>query len=104
MALIEGRKRKLGAEGLFDPARKRKLPFMPQVIGVVTSPTGAVIRDILHRITDRFPVHVVVWPVKVQGEGSGDEVANAIRGFNTLDPLGPVRRRMYHRCAWWRQS
>lgn len=92
MALIEERKRKLGAEGLFDPARKRKLPFMPQVIGVVTSPTGAVIRDILHRITDRFPVHVVVWPVKVQGEGSGDEVANAIRGFNVLDPLGPVRR------------
>ncbi|MFD1744653.1 exodeoxyribonuclease VII large subunit [Rhizobium helianthi] len=92
MALIEERKRKLAAEGLFDPARKRRLPFMPQVIGVVTSPTGAVIRDILHRITDRFPVHVVVWPVKVQGEGSGDEVANAIRGFNTLDPLGPVRR------------
>ncbi|MBT9371403.1 exodeoxyribonuclease VII large subunit [Rhizobium sp. CSW-27] len=92
MALIEERKRKLGAEGLFDPARKRPLPFMPQVIGVVTSPTGAVIRDILHRITDRFPVHVIVWPVKVQGEGSGDEVANAIRGFNGLDPLGPIRR------------
>lgn len=92
MALIEERKRKLGAEGLFDPARKRPLPFMPQVIGVVTSPTGAVIRDILHRITDRFPVHVIVWPVKVQGEGSGDEVANAIRGFNALDPLGPIRR------------
>ncbi len=92
MALLEERKRKLGAEGLFDPARKRRLPFMPKVIGVVTSPTGAVIRDILHRITDRFPVHVVVWPVKVQGEGSGDEVANAIRGFNALDPLGAVRR------------
>ncbi|WP_137134854.1 exodeoxyribonuclease VII large subunit [Rhizobium sp. FKY42] len=92
MALLEERKRKLGAEGLFDPARKKRLPFMPKVIGVVTSPTGAVIRDILHRITDRFPVHVVVWPVKVQGEGSGDEVANAIRGFNALDPLGTVRK------------
>ncbi|MCO5732743.1 exodeoxyribonuclease VII large subunit [Rhizobium sp. SSA_523] len=92
MALIEERKRKLAAEGLFDPARKRALPFLPKVIGVVTSPTGAVIRDILHRISDRFPVHVIVWPVKVQGEGSGDEVANAISGFNALDPLGPVRR------------
>lgn len=66
MALLEERKRKLGAEGLFDPERKRRLPFMPKVIGVVTSPTGAVIRDILHRISDRFPVHVLVWPVKVQ--------------------------------------
>ncbi|PZU62420.1 MAG: exodeoxyribonuclease VII large subunit, partial [Rhizobium sp.] len=81
MALLEDRRRRLAAEGLFDPARKRRLPFMPRVIGVVTSPTGAVIRDILHRISDRFPVHVVVWPVKVQGEGSGEEVANAIRGF-----------------------
>ncbi|WP_160007298.1 exodeoxyribonuclease VII large subunit [Rhizobium sp. 18055] len=88
MALIEERKRKLGAEGLFDPARKRPLPFMPKVIGVVTSPTGAVIRDILHRIADRFPVHVIVWPVKVQGEGSGEEVANAIRGFNAFEPAG----------------
>ncbi len=95
MALLEERKRKLGAEGLFDQARKRPLPYMPQVIGVVTSPTGAVIRDILHRITDRFPVHVIVWPVKVQGDGSGDEVANAIRGFNAIDPsdaAGPMRR------------
>jgi exodeoxyribonuclease VII large subunit len=92
MALIEERKRKLGAEGLFDPAAKQLLPFMPQVIGVITSPTGAVIRDILHRISDRFPVHVIVWPVKVQGEGSGDEVANAIRGFNALGRDGPVRR------------
>jgi exodeoxyribonuclease VII large subunit len=92
MALIEERKRKLGAEGLFDPARKRPLPFMPRVIGVVTSPTGAVIRDILHRISDRFPVHVVVWPVKVQGEGSGEEVANAIRGFNAFEPNGPTPR------------
>jgi exodeoxyribonuclease VII large subunit len=84
MALLEDRRRKLAAEGLFEEARKRPLPFMPRVIGVVTSPTGAVIRDILHRIADRFPVHVVVWPVKVQGEGSGDEVAAAIRGFNAL--------------------
>lgn len=92
MALLEERKRKLGAEGLFDPERKRRLPFMPKVIGVVTSPTGAVIRDILHRISDRFPVHVLVWPVKVQGDGSGDEVANAIRGFNEFAPGGPIPR------------
>ncbi|MGN6774011.1 exodeoxyribonuclease VII large subunit [Rhizobium sp.] len=92
MALLEERKRKLGAEGLFDPERKRRLPFMPKVIGVVTSPTGAVIRDILHRISDRFPVHVLVWPVKVQGEGSGDEVVNAIRGFNEFAPGGPIPR------------
>ncbi|KPH09690.1 exodeoxyribonuclease VII large subunit [Rhizobium acidisoli] len=92
MALIEERKRKLGAEGLFDAARKKRLPFMPRVIGVVTSPTGAVIRDILHRISDRFPVHVLVWPVKVQGEGSGEEVANAIRGFNALEPASAIPR------------
>ncbi|MDK4731775.1 exodeoxyribonuclease VII large subunit [Rhizobium sp. CNPSo 3490] len=92
MALIEERKRRLGAEGLFDAARKKRLPFMPHVIGVVTSPTGAVIRDILHRISDRFPVHVLVWPVKVQGEGSGEEVANAIRGFNALGPAGAIPR------------
>lgn len=92
MALIEERKKKLAAEGLFDPAAKQLLPFMPQVIGVITSPTGAVIRDILHRIADRFPVHVIVWPVKVQGEGSGDEVASAIRGFNALGPDGPIKR------------
>ncbi|OWV96343.1 exodeoxyribonuclease VII large subunit [Rhizobium sp. R693] len=92
MALIEERKRRLGAEGLFDPSRKRRLPFMPRVIGVVTSPTGAVIRDILHRISDRFPVHVIVWPVKVQGDGSGEEVANAIRGFNSFDVRGDMPR------------
>ncbi|MBB3398383.1 exodeoxyribonuclease VII large subunit [Rhizobium sp. BK060] len=92
MALIEERKRRLGAEGLFDPSRKRRLPFMPRVIGVVTSPTGAVIRDILHRISDRFPVHVIVWPVKVQGDGSGEEVANAIRGFNNFEPHGGMPR------------
>ena len=92
MALIEERKRKLADEGLFDPARKQLLPFLPKVVGVVTSPTGAVIRDILHRINDRFPVHVVVWPVKVQGEGSGDEVARAIHGFNAMTPGGDIPR------------
>ncbi|MDB5550934.1 MAG: xseA [Rhizobium sp.] len=92
MALIEERKRKLQSEGLFDAARKQLLPFVPMVIGVVTSPTGAVIRDILHRISDRFPLHVIVWPVKVQGEGSGAEVANAIRGFNEFQPGGPIAR------------
>ncbi len=92
MALLEERKRKLGAEGLFDAARKQLLPFMPAVIGVVTSPTGAVIRDILHRISDRFPVNVIVWPVKVQGEGSGDAVAAAIRGFNALEPGSKIAR------------
>lgn len=84
MALLEERKRKLGAEGLFDPANKQLLPFMPKVIGVITSPTGAVIRDIIHRITDRFPLHVLVWPVRVQGETSGEEVAAAVHGFNNL--------------------
>jgi len=92
MALLEERRKKLAAEGLFDAARKQLLPHMPRVIGVVTSPTGAVIRDILHRIADHFPVHVVVWPVRVQGETSGDEVAAAINGFNALKPGGPVAR------------
>src|SRR6267154_1905617 len=92
MALLEERKKKLGAEGLFDAARKQLLPFLPEVIGVVTSPTGAVIRDILHRLADRFPRHVVVWPVKVQGEGSAEQVAAAIRGFNALAPGGRIPR------------
>jgi exodeoxyribonuclease VII large subunit len=92
MALLEERKRKLAAEGLFSEARKQLLPFLPEVIGVVTSPTGAVIRDILHRLDDRFPRHVLVWPVRVQGEGSAEEVAAAIRGFNALDPDGPIPR------------
>jgi exodeoxyribonuclease VII large subunit len=90
MALLEERKRKLAAEGLFDPARKQLLPFLPDVIGVVTSPTGAVIRDILHRLADRFPRHVLVWPVKVQGEGSAEQVAAAIRGFNALPDGGNI--------------
>src|SRR5882757_3502410 len=92
MALLEERKKKLGAEGLFDEARKQLLPFLPEVIGVVTSPTGAVIRDILHRLADRFPRHVIVWPVKVQGEGSAEQIAAAIRGFNALPETGRIRR------------
>ncbi|WP_299810833.1 exodeoxyribonuclease VII large subunit [uncultured Roseibium sp.] len=92
MALLEERKKKLAAEGLFAEERKRPLPPLPRIIGVVTSPTGAVIRDILHRIDDRFPLHVLVWPVRVQGETSGAEVANGIRGFNALQPGGPVPR------------
>ncbi len=92
MALLEERKRRLAAEGLFDQARKRPLPFMPRVIGVVTSPTGAVIRDIVHRIKDRFPLHVVVWPVRVQGDTCAAEVTAAVQGFNALPPDGPVAR------------
>ncbi|UIJ45183.1 exodeoxyribonuclease VII large subunit [Sphingomonas cannabina] len=92
MQLLEKLKAKLAGEGLFDPARKQPLPFMPRVIGVVTSPTGAVIRDILHRLEDRCPTHVVVWPVKVQGEGAAAEVAAAVRGFDALAPGGAVPR------------
>ena len=92
MALLEARRRKLAEEGLFDAARKQLLPYLPRVIGVVTSPTGAVIRDILHRLADRFPVHVLVWPVRVQGETSAAEVAQAIRGFNALPPGGAIPR------------
>src|ERR1700750_2242560 len=92
MALMEERKRKLAAEGLFDEARKQLLPWLPEVIGVVTSPTGAVIRDILHRLEDRFPRGVLVWPVKVQGEGSAEQVAAAIRGFNALPEGGKIPR------------
>lgn len=92
MALLEERKRKLGAEGLFDADRKQLLPYLPRVVGVVTSPTGAVIRDILHRLADRFPVHVLVWPVKVQGENCGPEVAAGIAGFNALPDNGPIPR------------
>lgn len=92
MAMLEERKRRLAAEGLFDGARKRRPPFLPAVIGVVTSPTGAVIRDILHRLNDRFPRRVLVWPVRVQGDTCGAEVAAAIRGFNALTPGGVVPR------------
>ena len=92
MALLEERRRKLAAEGLFDDARKQLIPYLPEVIGVVTSPTGAVIRDILHRIADRFPRHVIVWPVRVQGETSGAEVTRAIEGFNALPEGGKIPR------------
>ena len=92
MALMEERKKKLAAEGLFDAARKQLLPWLPEVIGVITSPTGAVIRDILHRLQDRFPRRVLVWPVKVQGEGSAEQVAAAIRGFNALPEHGKIPR------------
>ena len=92
MKLLEERKKKLAAEGLFDEARKQLIPFLPEVIGVVTSPTGAVIRDILHRLADRFPRHVLVWPVRVQGEASAGEVAAAIEGFNALPEGGSIPR------------
>src|SRR3954452_4711071 len=92
MALLEERKKKLAAEGLFDEARKQLLPYLPEVIGVVTSPTGAVIRDILHRLADRFPRRVLVWPVRVQGETSAAEVAAGIEGFNALPEGGPLPR------------
>jgi exodeoxyribonuclease VII large subunit len=92
MALMEERKKKLAAEGLFDEARKQLLPWLPEVIGVVTSPTGAVIRDILHRLEDRFPRRVLVWPVRVQGEGSAEQIAGAIRGFNALPEAGRIPR------------
>ncbi|MEO1015320.1 MAG: exodeoxyribonuclease VII large subunit [Pseudomonadota bacterium] len=92
MALLEERKKKLAAEGLFDPARKRELPFLPETIGVVTSPSGAVIRDILHRLRDRFPSHVVVWPTLVQGRGAEAQIADAIDGFNALPVGGRVAR------------
>ena len=92
MALLERRRRALAEQGLFDAARKRPLPFLPQVIGVVTSPTGAVIRDILHRLEDRCPTRVIVWPVPVQGEGASAKIAAAIRGFGELDGSTNVPR------------
>ena len=92
LALLEARRKALAAEGLFDEARKRDLPYLPETVGVVTSPTGAVIRDILHRIEDRFPRRVLVWPVTVQGAGAADEIAAAIAGFNRLEAGGPVPR------------
>ncbi len=92
MMMLEKRRKALAAEGLFDDARKRPLPYLPRVIGVVTSPSGAVIRDILHRLRDRFPTRVLIWPVAVQGEGCAPQVAAAIRGFNDLPPDGPIPR------------
>src|ERR1700722_8348704 len=92
LKMLEERRKKLAAEGLFDDSRKRPLPYLPEVIGVVTSPTGAVIRDILHRLRDRFPRHVLVWPVPVQGENAAAAVAAAIEGFNALKPGGEIPR------------
>lgn len=92
MALLEERKRKLAAEGLFEETRKKAIPFLPEVIGVVTSPTGAVIRDILHRLSDRFPRRVLIWPVLVQGDGAAEQVAAAVKGFNDLTPGGEIPR------------
>jgi exodeoxyribonuclease VII large subunit len=92
LALLEKTRARLAAEGLFAAERKRALPFLPRVIGVVTSPTGAVIRDILHRLADRFPTHVIVWPVLVQGQGAAEQVAAAVRGFSAIEPGGPVPR------------
>lgn len=92
MAMLEKRRAQLQAEGLFDPARKRPLPYLPEVIGVVTSLQGAVIRDILHRLRDRFPRHVLIWPVAVQGKDCAPQVTAAIRGFNALPEGGPIPR------------
>jgi len=92
MAMLEERKKRLAAEGLFGEARKKKLPFLPEVIGVVTSPTGAVIRDIMHRLQERFPRRVLLWPVAVQGERAASEVAAAIRGFNDMPANGDLPR------------
>ncbi|MBQ4471711.1 MAG: exodeoxyribonuclease VII large subunit [Alphaproteobacteria bacterium] len=90
LKLLKDRKEKLEKEGLFDPAHKKPIPFLPEVIGVVTSPTGAVIRDIIHRVSDRFPRHIIVWPVAVQGEECAEQVAAAVRGFNALPENGKI--------------
>ncbi|MGB1235349.1 MAG: exodeoxyribonuclease VII large subunit, partial [Planktomarina sp.] len=92
MAMLEKRKQMLAGEGLFDADRKQPIPFLPEIIGVVTSPTGAVIRDILHRLRDRFPRKVLVWPVAVQGQNCAPEVTRAIEGFNALTPGGALPR------------
>ena len=92
LKLLEERKQKFAAEGLFDPAHKKKIPYLPETIGVVTSPTGAVIRDIIHRVTDRFPSHILLWPSLVQGEGAAEQIAKAIRGFNNLPKQGKIKR------------
>lgn len=92
MAMLEARKKALAAEGLFAAEHKKPIPFLPQTIGIITSPTGAVIRDMLHRISDRFPRHVVLWPVAVQGAGAAEQVAAAIAGFNAMKPGGAIPR------------
>jgi exodeoxyribonuclease VII large subunit len=89
---LEARRKKLAEEGLFDAERKKPLPYLPGIIGVVTSPSGAVIRDILHRLRDRFPVRVLIWPTRVQGEGAAEEIAAGICGFNLLEKDGPIPR------------
>jgi exodeoxyribonuclease VII large subunit len=92
MQLLEQRRKTLTAEGLFAEERKQRLPYLPKTIGVVTSPTGAVIRDILHRLADRMPSHVILWPVIVQGEGAPEQVARAVRGFDAMAEGGPIAR------------
>jgi len=92
LKLLEDLKRKLAGEGLFDQDRKKPIPFLPQTIGIVTSPTGAVIRDIMHRLNDRFPRHVLLWPCLVQGKGAAEQVANAIKGFNKFDGSDGIAR------------
>ncbi len=92
LKLLEERKKQFAAEGLFDPAHKKPLPYLPETIGVVTSASGAVIRDIIHRVRDRFPGHIIVWPTPVQGEGAAEKIASAIEGFNQLPPGGKIRR------------
>lgn len=89
MAMLEQRKKQLEKEGLFDPAKKKPIPYLPTIIGIVTSPTGAVIRDMLHRISDRFPRHVLLWPVAVQGQGAAEQIAAAIAGFNAMTQNRP---------------
>jgi exodeoxyribonuclease VII large subunit len=89
MAMLEQRKRALEKEGLFDAVRKKPIPFLPESIGIITSPTGAVIRDMLHRLRDRFPRHVLLWPVAVQGQGAAEQIAAAVRGFNAMAEAKP---------------
>jgi len=92
LAMLEKRKAALAAEGLFAPERKKPLPYLPEIIGVITSPSGAVIRDILHRLRDRFPRKVLVWPVAVQGQNCATEVARAVQGFNAMSDGGAMPR------------
>ena len=92
LKLLEERKKKFAAEGLFDPAHKQKIPFLPDTIGVITSASGAVIRDIIHRVTDRFPSHILLWPAPVQGEGAAEKIAAAIEGMNKLPLNGIIKR------------
>ena len=92
LKLLEERKQKFAAEGLFDQAHKQKIPFLPDTIGVITSASGAVIRDIIHRVTDRFPSHILLWPAPVRGEGAAEKIAAAIEGMNNLPTDGPVKR------------